>query len=410
MKDVLLVVCLTLFSFSFAGQALSNERGVLVTQSQTPRKRTALVIGNSAYESSPLRNPTNDATDMAEALRDAGFAVTLKTDLNQNDMKRSIREFGQQLRASGGVGLFYFAGHGVQSKGVNYLIPIGANINTEEEVEYESVEAGFVLAQMESAKNELNIVILDACRNNPFARSFRSNTRGLAQMDAPSGTLIAYATAPGSVASDGTGRNGLYTQEILNNMKTAGLGVEELFKRVRVSVRGATQGQQTPWESSSLIGDFVFVGSVKKSGSLSDKDRALAMTHYNDGQRSFYKQQYVEAIASYTKAISIFPDFSQAYYDRGVTYANMGNYDAAIVDLDKSITLYPDYSGAYYFRGFAYHSKRDFRKAIIDYTKSLELDPSFYAAYINRALAYEAVGDKTSAANDRAKAAKLSPK
>ena len=125
-------------------------------------------------------------------------------------------------------------------------------------MEYESVDVGFVLAQLASAGSRMNIVVLDACRNDPFARSFRSATRGLALINAPSGTLIAYATAPGSVASDGSERNGLYTQELLKNLRTPGLDVEEVFKRVRIAVREKTQGKQTPWESSSLVGNFYF--------------------------------------------------------------------------------------------------------------------------------------------------------
>ena len=167
------------------------------------------------------------------------------------------REFGEKIRGAA-VGLFYYAGHGVQVTGENYLVPVDAKVESEQDVEYECVKAGFALAQMDAARNSMNIVILDACRNNPFARSFRSESKGLAQMDAPSGTLIAYATAPGSVASDGSGRNGLYTQELLKQMRTSGLGIEDVFKRVRISVRAATQQKQTPWESSSLVGDFYF--------------------------------------------------------------------------------------------------------------------------------------------------------
>jgi hypothetical protein len=220
-------------------------------------RRVAMVIGNSAYELAPLKNPVNDARDIAHALTTLGFEVSYKEDLNQKDMKRAIREFGAQIR-KGGVGLFYYAGHGVQVNGVNYLIPVDAKVESEEEVEYECVDAGFVLAQMESAGNTMNIMILDACRNNPFARSFRSPSRGLAQMKAPSGTLIAYATAPGSVASDGNAKNGIYTQELLKSMLTPNLSIEEFFKRVRISVRNLTQDKQTPWESSSLTCDFYF--------------------------------------------------------------------------------------------------------------------------------------------------------
>ena len=246
--------------FSQVSLVAQESRQLTADKSSSPDNRTALVIGNGDYETAPLRNPVNDATDMAATLESLGFEVQAHTDLDQNGMKRAIREFGTRLRARGGVGLFYFAGHGVQVKGVNYLIPIGAKVDTEEEVEYESVEAGLVLAQMESARNRVNIVILDACRNNPFARSFRSSDKGLASIDAPSGTLLAYATAPGSVAADGAGRNGVYTQELLKNIKADGLELSAVFKQVRVGVQRATGDKQTPWESSSLTGDFYFSG------------------------------------------------------------------------------------------------------------------------------------------------------
>ena len=239
----------------------------LVQQPAAREKRVALVIGNSAYPTAPLKNPVNDAEDVTKALQASGFEVIERKDLDQNGMKRAIREFGMKIR-DGGVALFYYAGHGLQVKGNNYLVPVDAEVHTEEEVEYETVDAGFVLAQMDSARTSLNIVILDACRNNPFARSFRSASNGLAKMDAPDGTLIAYATAPGSIASDGgAGRNGIYTRELLKVIAIPDLSIEDVFKRVRISVHGVTQGKQTPWESSSLMGNFSFrqsTAAVKK--------------------------------------------------------------------------------------------------------------------------------------------------
>jgi len=223
-----------------------------------PERRIALVIGNGTYTNAPaLKNPPNDAHDMAAMLKTLGFEVASGVNVNQREMKRLIREFGQKLK-SGGSGLFYYAGHGVQSKGRNYLIPIDADIQSEAEVEDSGVDVGLVLNYMDDAQNGLNIVILDACRNNPFARSFRSAADGLAQVDAPTGTLIAYATAPGRVASDGSGENGLYTSELLRQMRVPDVSATDLFMRVRANVMKQTGGKQVPWEASSLVGTFSF--------------------------------------------------------------------------------------------------------------------------------------------------------
>jgi hypothetical protein len=221
-------------------------------------QRVALVIGNGQYKDSPLLNPVNDARAVAEALSRAGFRVVQKENIGRAEMQVALRDFGDSLKA-GGVGLFYFAGHGVQVKGRNYLVPVDASIEREDEVAYNSIDAGQVLDKMEAANNRLNIVILDACRNNPFARSFRSSSAGLAQMEAPVGTFIAFATAPGSVASDGQGKNGLYTQHLLQAMQRPGVKIEDVFKNVRAGVRRDSKGRQVPWENTSLEGDFVFV-------------------------------------------------------------------------------------------------------------------------------------------------------
>lgn len=231
----------------------------VIPQVSNLNQRVALVIGNSDYDAGPLLNPVNDARAMAQALQETNFEVLKYENMpTMADMKKAIREFGEKIQ-NGGVGLFYYAGHGIQVDGKNYLIPTKAEIYREEEVEYESVDVGFVLAQMEAANNRMNIIILDACRNNPFARSWRSASQGLAFINAPAGTLIAYATAPGSVASDGTGENGLYTQELLKQVRKPQFKIEDVFKNVRVNVLELSGNQQTPWESSSLVGDFYFV-------------------------------------------------------------------------------------------------------------------------------------------------------
>lgn len=256
-----LLVCFFIILWGW-GQVQAQDRGIVVKQrSVSPpmnsEQRVALVIGNGAYETAPLRNPINDARAMGKALSELGFEVIERENINQKDMKREIQAFGQKI-LKGGVGLFYFAGHGMQVNGRNYLIPVAANIEHEKQVEYEAVDVGSVLTEMDYARNRLNIVILDACRDNPFSRSFRSQALGLASVNAPTGTLIAYATAPGSVANDGPQEHGVYTGELIRVMQQPGLKIEDVFKQVRSAVRESTEGKQVPWESSSLEGDFYF--------------------------------------------------------------------------------------------------------------------------------------------------------
>lgn len=231
--------------------------------SQT-EKRLALIIGNGAYtKANPLPNPTNDATDMARVLRDVGFEVLSGVNQNKRQMETLIREFGNKL-ANGGVGLFYYAGHGIQVNGENYLVPIEADIPEEDEVSYSAVPVNLVLRKMATANNDLNIVILDACRNNPFARSWRTfrsgeNNDGLAKITPPTGTLVLYATEPGKVASDGDGRNGLFTEALLKNIKKPNLEYDQMVRAVSADVWQKSNKQQLPWKEGNSLQDFYFV-------------------------------------------------------------------------------------------------------------------------------------------------------
>lgn len=219
-------------------------------------KRVALVIGNAKYRNAPLDNPLNDARDMANMLRQNGFEVFELIDGTHKEMDRAIAKFGDRL-SSDAVALFYYAGRGMQMRGKNYLIPVDAQFTNETSIRAESVDVDGVLDQL--ASSELNVIILDACRNNPFERRFRNMSGGLAQMAAPKGSLIAYATAPGKTAAAGDGRNGLFTQALLKQMQMPGLTIEQVFKNVRREVARATRDKQIPWTSSSLTSDFYFV-------------------------------------------------------------------------------------------------------------------------------------------------------
>jgi hypothetical protein len=230
------------------------------------RARSALVIGNADYRiSPPLKNAANDAHDMAQALRAANFRVTYLTNVSQRQMETAIRDFGQTLRRAKGDALFYYAGHGIEREGHNFLIPIGADVVDPEDLKYKAVDVNQVLDQMQSARNGVNVVILDACRNNPYP-SFRSlGTRGLAAMTGPTGSIIAFATAPGGVAEDGRDRNGVFTKHLLSAMQQPGLGVEQVFQEVRRGVAKETGGQQIPWSNSSVIGQFYFAAPSKQA-------------------------------------------------------------------------------------------------------------------------------------------------
>lgn len=221
--------------------------------------RVALVVGNGAYAASPLKNPPNDARAMGEALAALGFQTEVHLDADRATFERAIGGYTAALAERRCAGLFYYAGHGVQANWRNFLIPVDAQLSSLADLERQGLALDALMAGLARAANPLNLVILDACRNDPFADATAQAPRGLSQMDAPPGSLLAYATAPGNVASDGSGANGLYTENLLREIKVAGAKVEDVFKRVRLAVRQASHGTQIPWESTSLEGDFYFV-------------------------------------------------------------------------------------------------------------------------------------------------------
>ena len=229
-------------------------------------RRTALVIGNSAYKTiNPLPNPVNDATDMKAALEKLGFEVILKINADRSRIREAVRRFGDKIR-QGGVGLFYYAGHGVQVDGINYIVPVGVDIKRRYDIEDQGLKMRYLLGAMEEANNKLNIIILDACRDNPF-RGFsgRGSTRGLARMDAPTGSIIAYATGPGKKAADGVGRNGTYTAQLLKNISSPGLSVQEMLNQTGLDVMRATSDEQVPWTSSTPVDKYYLAGGTPEA-------------------------------------------------------------------------------------------------------------------------------------------------
>ncbi len=234
--------------------------------------KLALILGNGRYRKARLRNPANDARAIADALKAMGFSVTLALDAGRAQMSSHIEAYTQELAKRKCVGLFYYAGHGFQLAWKNYMLPVDADLDTSAEVQKQAVEVNALLGGITSAANPMNVIILDACRDNPFGSTEEAGQKGLSQMDAPPSTLLAYATSPGHVASDGAGANGLYTEHLLKEMKVPEARIEDVFKRVRLGVRRKSNGQQIPWESTSLEEDFWFIPptSVKAP---SDADR-----------------------------------------------------------------------------------------------------------------------------------------
>jgi hypothetical protein len=270
LKSILLSAALLgLLSLGHAGAAFAETSSAIAGGAAPPaprgsEQRVALVIGNSNYQSAPkLANPGHDAQSVAELLNSAGFEVISATDLRQNDMVKVLQDFSSKVaeRGPNTVAMVYYAGHGVQLAGENYLIPVDANIATPADLDGNSVRLVDVMGTLENIPSRMRIVVLDACRNNPFPNVDDAG-RGLAIVDAPNGSIVGYSTAPGMEAQDGSNGHSPYTNAFLRLAREPNLPIEQLFKRIRLEVNNSTDGRQTPWESSSLTSDFYFFGNT----------------------------------------------------------------------------------------------------------------------------------------------------
>jgi len=241
--------------------------------------KVALVLGNSRYKESPLKNPANDAAAIGAALRGLGFDATVKLDANRAETDAVVQAYVKTLATRQCVGLFYYAGHGVQLAWRNYMVPVDADIDGVGDIPKQCVEVNSLLEGLIKAANPLNVIILDACRDNPFGQLKGLDHKGLSQMDAPINTILAYATSPGNVASDGEGANGLYTENLLREMKVPEAKLEDVFKRVRLLVRRQSKGGQIPWESTSLEDDFWFI-PPKAIAKIADDERNRAFEQH----------------------------------------------------------------------------------------------------------------------------------
>lgn len=277
--------------------------------------RNALIVGNSTYSTlQTLRNPASDAALIETTLKRLGFNVITIKDATQADLRQSIRDFGDRVAAAGdgSIALFYYAGHGIQLDGVNYIIPIDARISKARDVVIDGIPLGHVLNLLDDAHSGTNLVILDACRDNPFRTSTRGFSRGLAQVDAPNGSLIAYATAPGQVAEDGDGNNSPYSLALAEQLMQPGLGIEQVFKNVRIKVSEVTRGRQVPWEEQSLVQDVKLAGNGAAAALPSAQISSPPQDDAAQARRDYFKAMEANTIESYDLFIRNHPASEEA--------------------------------------------------------------------------------------------------
>jgi uncharacterized caspase-like protein/Tfp pilus assembly protein PilF len=427
-------------------------------------KRVALVIGNSAYKHAPeLDNPKNDAADMAVALKALGVTVISGVNLDKAGLDRTIKEFSVALSGAD-VGVFFYAGHGIQVNGVNYLVPIDAELSTAVALEFEMVRLDLVQRIMEG-EAKTNLLFLDACRNNPLSRNLaramgtRSAAigKGLAPAESGVGTLISFSTQPGNVALDGAGRNSPYTGPLVKALATPGEDVISILTTVRNEVLAATADKQIPWENHALRSRFFFKppapaqppqqASVQSAppqsnppasspadaerawGAAKDSNDALVfesfLRRFGD---SFYadlaKSKLSEvnrksadatpngqdrAIADANRVIELSPRSAVAYRSRALAYADKKDPSRAISDYTTAIELDPKYASAIFGRGNAYLDYRDSDRALTDFNTAIDLDPKLAGPFINRGNIFHDRKDYARAVADYTKAIDLNP-
>ncbi|MFP3090643.1 tetratricopeptide repeat protein [Treponema sp. TIM-1] len=441
----------------------------------TVQQKYALVIGNGAYTNvTKLNNPVNDARDMKTALESLGFTVDLVVNGALDQMESAATRLRSRLSAAqNSYGFFFYAGHAVQSGGENYLIPVDANIQSENFLRQRAVSMQAVLGELNDAGNVLNIVVLDACRDNPFSWN-RSGSRGLQVVsDQPADSIIVYATGAGNTADDNpSGRNGLFTSHLLANLKTPGLSVRDLFDKTGADVRRVSGGKQVPAIYSQFF-ETAYLGNspavvvqptpapsptpvptpapvqpapaptpvptpdpapkptpapvqpvappvqpapaptpapVQPAPKPTPAPAQNAKSYFDSGETFRSRGDYVTAIEEYTQAIRLDPNYKSAYHSRGLAYYSKKDYDRAIADYTQAIRLDPNMAVAYHNRGLTYsNGKRDYERAIADYTQAIRLDPNYKSAYYGRGIAYRNKDDYDRAIADYTQAIRLDP-
>jgi formylglycine-generating enzyme required for sulfatase activity len=405
-----LTVCSRLDRRGAVSRSIAQEdqaaQQVLVEAADPGQQKYALVIGNGAYRNiTKLNNPVNDARDIEAALKGLGFTVETVINGSLDQMESAAVRLKNRLgTARNSYGFFFYAGHGVQSNGENYLIPVDVNIESESFLRRQTISVQEVLDELNEAGNALNVVVLDACRDNPFSWG-RSGTRGLQVIGRqPADSIIVYATSAGRIAADGEGRNGLFTTHLLNNLKKPGLEVTELFRLTGADVRRASDGAQIPAIYSQFF-ETAYLGNrpavvvqpsltpapvqpapdpeVSPQPTPKSAPVRNAQSYFDSGELFRSRNDYVTAIEEYTQAIRLDPNYAVAYSNRGLMYNYKGDYDQGIADCTQAIRLDPNMAAAYNNRGLAYYDKKDYNRAIVDYEAALRIDPNFTLAKNN---------------------------
>lgn len=412
------------FVFSLSVQAQGGKDLTIIRETN----KSALVIGNSDYRNgfSKLKSPGNDASSMAEALKRLGFRLVggkAHIDVTFAEMEKLVDKFTEELRR-GGVGFFYFSGHGSQDINKdNFLIPVDTQISYQSDLKHRALKLEFITSRMEEANNRLNILVLDACRNNPLPSGFKSGDNGLnTNREIPSGVYIAFAARDGQTAADGD-YNGysLYTRELLKNIETPNERLEDIFIRTRIAVKNETGNKQFPIDYGSIDGRFYFKleetsvpnNSSQNIPAASNLTLNVSAERKQEAWKFYQKAEecndndYDCKISNYSKAIANNPNEPIFYNNRGIIYLEKQMYDLAVGDHSRAIALNPNNASYYNNRGVAYDFQKNYDLAIRDYSKAIDLAPDDLSYYKNRADAYESIGEKAKAKADRIKAGRV---
>jgi tetratricopeptide (TPR) repeat protein len=406
-----------LLALSFVAPPVLAQRALV--QPDAPlqsRSLVALVVGNATYRQSPLRNPANDARAMAGALTELGFAVESAVDADYKKLGASIDRFISRVRR-GDVAVFYYAGHGMQIEGENYLVPTDFDAQDEASAKYTAYPADRLMEGMERSGAKLNIIILDACRNNPY-RGSRAMGGGLAPMGSGTGTFVAMATSPGKTASDNSkGANGLFTAYLLESLKQPGLSLDEVFNLTREQVYNASKHSQTPWTQSNVIGRFYFHPPVAEVATVPvpvvmapGPPRPPVDAGYERGVREARSGEAASAVNTFTQVIQLAPDNLEAYYERAMTYAAAGQFQRAIDDFNLVLRRYPDDTSALTGRAASFINVDDYDRARADLDHVIQKEPGNDIAFFDRGLAYAGLSQDQKAIDDYARVIRRRPK